>query len=72
MKLHINLSLLALASAAAFSAHAVDCTALPQWQTDAAYSGGAQVQQQQQAYQANWWTQSLPGSDSSWIQLCSW
>ncbi|MDP5138636.1 hypothetical protein ORJ04_22060 [Rheinheimera baltica] len=23
-------------------------------------------------YQANWWTQSLPGSDSSWTQLCSW
>ncbi|MBU2114405.1 MAG: chitin-binding protein, partial [Gammaproteobacteria bacterium] len=23
-------------------------------------------------YQANWWTQSIPSSDSSWTQLCRW
>ena len=57
MKLTTTLSLLALASTAAFSAHAVDCSGLAKWQNDAAYGGGAQVQQQQQAFQANWWTQ---------------
>ncbi|MCD1596977.1 lytic polysaccharide monooxygenase [Rheinheimera aquimaris] len=33
---------------------------------------GDQLIYQNALYQANWWTQSIPGSDSSWIQLCSW
>ena len=61
-----TLTLLALTSAAAFSAGAVDCTNLPLWQSDSAYGGGTQVQQQQQAYQANWWTQGQnPASHSA-------
>ncbi|KDM89921.1 Ig-like domain-containing protein [Photobacterium galatheae] len=39
------------------SAYAVDCTSLAVWANDAAYQGGAQVQHQNHAYQANWWNQ---------------
>ena len=35
-------------------------------------AGGDQLIYQNALYQANWWTQSIPGSDSSWTQLCSW
>ena len=35
-------------------------------------ASGDRLIYQNALYQANWWTQSLPGSDSSWIQLCSW
>ncbi|WOX06426.1 chitinase C-terminal domain-containing protein [Microbulbifer pacificus] len=35
---------------------AVDCTSLPIWSTNQSYSGGAQVQHNGNAYQANWWT----------------
>ena len=35
-------------------------------------AGGDQLIHQNALYQANWWTQSIPGSDSSWTQLCSW
>ncbi|HEY8570106.1 chitinase C-terminal domain-containing protein [Microbulbifer sp.] len=35
---------------------AVDCTSLPTWSANQSYSGGAQVQHNGNAYQANWWT----------------
>ncbi|PKM17932.1 MAG: chitin-binding protein [Gammaproteobacteria bacterium HGW-Gammaproteobacteria-15] len=35
-------------------------------------AGGDKLIHQNVLYQANWWTQSIPGSDSSWAQLCSW
>ncbi|WP_105101653.1 glycosyl hydrolase family 18 protein [Microbulbifer pacificus] len=37
---------------------AVDCTSLPVWEAGPAYSGGAQVQYNNNAYKANWWTQN--------------
>ena len=33
------------------------------------YVGGDVVMYQGQQYKANWWTQSIPGSDSSWTKL---
>ncbi len=58
-----------------------DCSAInsyPNW-VQADYAGGAnthnntgdQMQYQGNAYQANWYTNSLPGSDSSWALLGS-
>jgi predicted carbohydrate-binding protein with CBM5 and CBM33 domain len=35
-------------------------------------AGSDKLIYQNALYQANWWTQSIPGSDSSWAQLCSW
>jgi predicted carbohydrate-binding protein with CBM5 and CBM33 domain len=35
-------------------------------------AAGDHLIHQNALYQANWWTQSIPGSDSSWTQLCSW
>ncbi|MBD1572378.1 chitinase [Vibrio sp. S17_S38] len=37
-------------------AYAQDCSNLPIWQSDQAYNGGSQVQQNNNAYQAQWWT----------------
>ncbi|WP_043317373.1 glycosyl hydrolase family 18 protein [Microbulbifer sp. HZ11] len=37
---------------------AVDCTSLPVWEAATAYSGGAEVQHNDNAYKANWWTQN--------------
>nr|WP_010132551.1 glycosyl hydrolase family 18 protein [Microbulbifer agarilyticus] len=37
---------------------AVDCTTLPLWEAGPSYNGGAQVQHNDNAYQANWWTQN--------------
>lgn len=42
-----------------------------QGQPDHAVQGDLLVYQNA-LYLANWWTQSLPGSDSSWTQLCLW
>lgn len=36
---------------------AVDCSALPTWNSSTAYGGGSQVKQAGNAYQANWWSQ---------------
>lgn len=45
----------------------------PDWQGNPSHAGsGDKLIYQSALYQANWWTQSLPGSDSSWTQLCSW
>ncbi|AKJ27215.1 glycosyl hydrolase family 18 protein [Caldimonas brevitalea] len=46
-------------------AHAYDCSGLPQWAAADVYTGGKQVQLNQQAYQAKWWTQNQsPASNS--------
>lgn len=37
---------------------AADCSTLPLWDSALAYSGGAQIQHNSNAYQANWWTQN--------------
>ncbi|WP_231759792.1 glycosyl hydrolase family 18 protein [Microbulbifer elongatus] len=37
---------------------AVDCTSFPVWEAATAYSGGAEVQHNDNAYEANWWTQN--------------
>lgn len=45
----------------------------PDWQGKPDHAGtGDKLIYQNALYQANWWTQSTPGSDSSWTQLCSW
>ena len=38
-------------------ANAFDCSSLPLWQNSEPYSGGAEIQQNQIAYQAQWWSQ---------------
>lgn len=38
-------------------AQVVECNALPVWDAGTAYNGGAQVQHENAAYAANWWTQ---------------
>jgi chitinase len=40
------------------TSHALDCKSLTTWQANIAYTGGQQVQYQQNAYKANWWTQN--------------
>ena len=52
---------LGMSSASAF---AVDCSNLAQWQSGDAYVGGSQVQAQNTAYEANWWTQTNPVENS--------
>ncbi|WP_226665711.1 glycosyl hydrolase family 18 protein [Microbulbifer aggregans] len=37
---------------------AVDCDGLPVWNASDSYSGGTQVQYNDNAYKANWWTQN--------------
>ena len=44
------------------------------WSGNPSYAaGGDQMQHQGVAYKANWWTQSVPGSDGSWafVQNCT-
>lgn len=47
--------ILMLVGTAAVSAY--DCTGLSEWESAVAYHGGAQVQSEGTAYQANWWSQ---------------
>ncbi|MGF1685394.1 Ig-like domain-containing protein [Photobacterium japonica] len=49
-------SAIALGLASAYPALAFDCTALPEWQSNVAYNGGAEVQQGGEAYKSNWWS----------------
>jgi GH18 family chitinase/chitodextrinase len=69
----LPLSALTLAMAASFTAHAVDCSKLPEWQAGKVYVGGNQVQQDKVAYQAKWWNQSEPkrfsGQWQEWKKL---
>lgn len=55
-------------------AYAQDCSDLPIWQSDQAYNGGNQVQQNDSAYQAQWWTKGnspaqFSGSWQEWENL---
>ena len=58
--MHKQLALGAIATAmlCAGHAHAVDCTSFETWNADTAYTGGAQVQYNNNTYQANWWTRN--------------
>ncbi len=40
-----------------YGASAFDCSSLPFWQSSEAYGGGTEVQQNNTAYQAQWWSQ---------------
>lgn len=57
----LTMSVLSVACLMALPAQAasVDCTSLPVWNSAAAYGGGTKVQQQNKAYQANWWNQNM-------------
>ncbi len=61
-------TLLTCALAVAFStshAYAADCSNIAEWQADIAYNGGSQVQQDNNIYNANWWSQgNQPASHS--------
>lgn len=54
---HIALAAVATLMASG-TAQAYDCKDVTTWQGSAAYAGGTVVQQNQQAYQAKWWTQN--------------
>lgn len=58
--MHKQLALGALAAAmlGAGHVHAVDCSALSPWNASNAYNGGAQVEHNGNAYEANWWTRN--------------
>ncbi|WP_066966359.1 glycosyl hydrolase family 18 protein [Microbulbifer sp. Q7] len=56
-KLRLGLVAAAMLSAG-HSYAAVDCTPLPVWEAGPAYSGGDQVQYNDNAYEAKWWTQN--------------
>ncbi|WP_171041072.1 carbohydrate-binding protein [Pseudoalteromonas aurantia] len=43
-------------SSSAFAA--IDCAPLDKWQTNTVYTSGDQVQQENIAYQANWWNKT--------------
>lgn len=43
----------------------------PTWPRGTYAAGGDYIRYQGKIYKANWWTQSLPGSDSSWSLVCS-
>ncbi|WP_193166292.1 glycosyl hydrolase family 18 protein [Microbulbifer hainanensis] len=58
MNKQLALGALAAALLGAGHAYAVDCTSLETWNASTAYSGGAQVQYNGNAYEANWWTQN--------------
>ncbi len=49
----------------AASAWAIDCSGLPAWNAQTAYTGGAKVQDAGVAYGANWWTQGQPPAANS-------
>ncbi|WP_339896827.1 glycosyl hydrolase family 18 protein [uncultured Gilvimarinus sp.] len=65
MKLIHTFSLCSVAALAAHSLQAADCTNLVNWDAQAVYTGGTQVQRSGQAYQANWWTQGNDPSTNS-------
>lgn len=43
----------------------------PVWPRGTYAAGGDFIRYQGKIYKANWWTQSLPGSDSSWSFVCN-
>ncbi|WP_260259622.1 chitinase C-terminal domain-containing protein [Vibrio intestinalis] len=57
---------------------AIDCTNIEVWDSAKAYTSGSQVQEANNAYQANWWTQgnnpathSGPHQEWSFVDSCS-
>ena len=49
---------------------AVDCSPIDVWQSNQVYTQGDRVKTDQQAYQANWWTQNQnPGDNSGQWQV---
>lgn len=42
----------------------------PNWPRGTYAAGGDYLRHQGKVYKANWWTQSVPGSDSSWSFVC--
>lgn len=77
-KIHRRLFQLSLLSApclAAFESYAaIDCTNLSKWNANTVYTGGQQVQHQNYAYKANYWTQgdapdTHSGEWSQWKEL---
>ncbi|MEZ8140592.1 chitinase [Enterovibrio norvegicus FF-33] len=61
----IMYSAIALSIATALPAWAVDCTALPTWETSAVYNGGNQVAFQGEAFKAKWWTSGKNPAENS-------
>ncbi|MCK7595879.1 glycosyl hydrolase family 18 protein [Microbulbifer sp. CAU 1566] len=57
-KLRLGLVTAAMLSAG-HSYAAVDCTSLPVWEAGPSYSTGAQVQYNNNAYEAKWWSQNF-------------
>ncbi len=53
-----RLSALTVSCILAFNAQAaMDCSTIEPWDSAKAYSGGAQVQETNKVYKANWWSQ---------------
>ncbi|MCW8125318.1 chitinase C-terminal domain-containing protein [Microbulbifer halophilus] len=74
--MHKQLALGALAAAmlGAGHAHAVDCSSLSPWNASTAYNGGARVEHNGNAYEANWWTrdqdpEEYSGQHQEWALL---
>ncbi|MEZ8742474.1 glycosyl hydrolase family 18 protein [Photobacterium swingsii] len=72
LKRSFMLSTLAVSCALAFNAQAaMDCSNIDNWNSTTAYSGGAQVQEANKVFKANWWTQgnsptSHSGAHQEW------
>lgn len=61
-----TLSTLTVSCLLAFNAQAaIDCSSIEEWNSSSSYSGGAQVQENNIAYKANWWTQGQSPSTHS-------
>jgi chitinase len=43
----------------------------PNWPRGTYAAAGDHLRHQGKIYKANWWTQSVPGSDGSWLLVCS-
>ncbi|MGF1737655.1 chitinase C-terminal domain-containing protein [Photobacterium satsumensis] len=75
----LKLSTLAVSCMAAINAHAaMECETIETWNSAVAYSGGAQVQEANKVYKANWWTKgntpsahSGPSQEWSFIDDCT-
>ncbi|PMH42134.1 hypothetical protein BCU68_14610 [Vibrio sp. 10N.286.49.B3] len=63
-KTQLTLLITSMLSASAMASH-YDCTNLNTWNNSDTYNGGATVEHQNNAYQANWWSQgSAPDANS--------
>ncbi|PSU34218.1 chitinase C-terminal domain-containing protein [Photobacterium lutimaris] len=75
----LKLSTLAVSCMAAMNAHAaMECETVETWNSAVAYNGGAQVQETNKVYKANWWTKgnapsahSGPHQEWSFVDDCS-